>query len=163
MSPLSTHISWIGVLWRMFYIFHGVHCYTTNRMTNSVFNLGRKFSQGTAVQVALTRERGNNDDVERMLRARLAHGHFEIHELPCIRFTAGPDADRLPKELLSHDTVVLTSPRVCLYLNITRVCPYSKTVIHAYKLQAANVVLSALKDGTIRPHLKVTVFSLNFR
>ena len=65
------------------------------------------------INIALTRARGSNDYIRRLLTEQLAVGQFNITEVPCIGFSSGPDMSQLAAEIETADGVLLTSPRVC--------------------------------------------------
>ena len=57
-------------------------------------------------RVALTRERGSNAKLQRLLEKE----GIECVEIPCIAFSPGQDLGRLVKEMLENDVVVISSP-----------------------------------------------------
>lgn len=72
-------------------------------------------NQRPVTSIALTREIQSNQQLRDMLQALLPVESCKIRDVPCIAFADGPDLRKLRHELSIADSVVLTSPRVCIF------------------------------------------------
>lgn len=61
-----------------------------------------------SLKVALTRELGTNDKLQKLL---CENKNIECIELPCIQFFDGDDVEKVKSEIPKNDVVILTSPQ----------------------------------------------------
>ena len=77
-----------------------------------------------SVTVALTREAGANDKLLSSIdKISKSTANVSCHELPCIKFSIGPDIDILRAEINLYDIIVLTSPQAAsVFIDIWQEC-----------------------------------------